>query len=185
MRDRGLIVHKHQWSILHALVPSFPQSHNTGPMQKICFHQKQIIPTNQRSFLRCWLDEMEDRRGAVWQVHFPSLLHTPPPPYLNWREALLWGPLSFCPGRQQQSRTVSGFEDPDFYAEADTWTTRDHINWRHVQCTDQSCPKQISPLNSNHRLEVVTDFKREWKDNSRTGKDLLMVMVYFRTLSAS
>ena len=134
MRDRGLIVHKHQWSILHALMPSFPQSHNTGPMQKqkICFHQKQIIPTNQRSFLRCWLDEMEDRRGAVWQVHFPSLLHTPPPPYLNWREALLWGPLSFCPGRQQQSRTVSGFEDPDFYAEADTWTTRDHINWRHV-----------------------------------------------------
>ena len=52
-------------------------------------------------------------------------------------------------------------------------------------CTDQSCPKQISPLNSNHRLEVVTDFKREGKDNSRTGKDLLMVMVYFRTLSAS
>ena len=37
-------------------------------------------------------------------------------------------------------------------------------------CTDQSCPKQISPLNSNHRLEVVTDFKREWKDNSRTGQ---------------
>ena len=77
--------------------------------------------------------------------------------------------LPFCPGRQQ-SRTVSGFENPDFYAEADTWTTRDHINWRHVQCTDQSRPKQISPLNSNHRLEVATDFKREWKDNSCTGQ---------------
>ena len=41
-----------------------------------------------------------------------------------------------------------------------------------VICTDQSCQKLLYLLNSKHRLEVVTDFKRGWKtkDNSCTGQ---------------
>ena len=48
MRDSGPIVHKPQWSILHALMPSFPQSYywiNAKTMHGY-FYQKQTILTN-------------------------------------------------------------------------------------------------------------------------------------------
>ena len=178
MRDRELIVHKPQWSILHALMPSFPQSHNTRPMQK------QIIPTNQWGLRRCWLNEMEDRRGELsGKCTFPVyctllllriLIGARPYYGAPSRSALV--------GNSRAARSVASriqtFMQKLTLGQLEIISTGD-------MCTDQSCPKQISPLNSNHRLEVVTDFKREWKDNSRTGKDLLMVTVYFHTLSAS
>ena len=47
MRDSGPIVHKPQWSILHALMPSFPQSYYWINAKTIdLFYHKQTIPTN-------------------------------------------------------------------------------------------------------------------------------------------
>ena len=72
MRDCGWIVHKR--SILHALMPSFPQSHHW-------IHAK-----TKDLFVRTvegvgWPIGWKIGGGAVWQVQFPSLFRTPPPPW--------------------------------------------------------------------------------------------------------
>ena len=114
MRDCGWIVHKR--SILHALMPSFPQSHHW-----IHAKQKIFMSENRR---RCWLaDRLEDRRGSCLASAVSQFI---PHSSSSVVRILIgvrpyYGALSFCPGRQQsRTRSVAWLENPDFYAEADT-----------------------------------------------------------------